>query len=343
MIGIIADDLTSAADGASPFMLQGRSINVYCGNELAITTSEKDVIAIDCKSRSMPLEQAFDAVSNAVTKLPEVSLLFKTIDSTLRGHIRAEILAAYQASHCKRVVVAPAFPDAGRTTQAGQQFVYGCLVSQSNYAKNPVHPATTANIADLIDPMMSDVEILDATTQQELNKKVADIALPHEVLWVGSPGLAIALAARLKKTQLIQLAKLLPLILHPLVVVGSANSVSQTQVKNIPNEFWENCLSAPIERIKTPEKVLEELTIKALKMIKQGGYDALIATGGDTMEALLTQLKVNQFALVGEIEPGFPVGIAQLPNGYNLPIALKAGGFGAPDALVNAIKKLKNI
>jgi len=56
-----------------------------------------------------------------------------------RVHIRAEIAAAFRASGRKRLVVAPAFPTAGRITQEARQYVHGVPVDQSTYAADPAH------------------------------------------------------------------------------------------------------------------------------------------------------------------------------------------------------------
>ncbi|TIN05363.1 MAG: four-carbon acid sugar kinase family protein, partial [Mesorhizobium sp.] len=106
-----------------------------------------------------------------------------------------------------RLVIAPAFPEAGRLTVGGIQTVNGIPVSQSVYGRDPVHPAGTSHIADLVDPSLgipiilaanssgdaatkASILILDADSQDILNRQVASIPDPETVLWVGSPGLA---------------------------------------------------------------------------------------------------------------------------------------------------------
>ena len=64
-------------------------------------------------------------------------VLYKTVDSTLRGHIAEELEACFAASGRKALVFAPAFPQAGCTTVRGIQLVDGIPVSESAYGHDP--------------------------------------------------------------------------------------------------------------------------------------------------------------------------------------------------------------
>ncbi len=54
------------------------------------------------------------------------------------------------------------------------------------------------------------------------------------------------------------------------------------------------------------------------------------------MEAMLNRIGVRQFTLAGELEPGFPLGIATLSDGRKSTLGMKAGGFGDDDTLLRA-------
>ena len=92
--------------------------------------------------------------------------------------------------------------------------MHGKLVAASSYGQDPVHPARTSRILDLVDPALGPaivvpedasaaelraaagkarVLVLDASSQQALNDRVAQLSL-HACLWAGSPGMARALA-----------------------------------------------------------------------------------------------------------------------------------------------------
>lgn len=363
LVGIIADDLTSATDGADPFLAKGHApliLHDTGGFE------PRAVVAIDTNSRALPLATAKTATTAAVTALAEARLLFKTIDSTLRGHARAEIAAAFRVSRRSRLVIAPAFPEAGRLTIGGIQQVYGVPVSDSAYGRDTVHPARTSRIADLVDPALGEavvlspdgtdltapVLILDADSQSALNRQVQRIPDPEAALWVGSPGLAIALAALVSGTSKGQR----PAEARPrrvLIVAGSANPVAHAQcdallaqgvpvvtaLAKAPGDAPVVCLRAPLQR-QDAGVVLDQLVTQASAALARHEHDAVIATGGETMAAILDRLGIRRFTLIAELEPGFPVGRVERLDGPPLTIAMKAGGFGTPATLLNAARAL---
>jgi D-threonate/D-erythronate kinase len=57
---------------------------------------------------------------------------------------------------------------------------------------------------------------------------------------------------------------------------------------------------------------------------------ALVLTGGETARAVLQALQVEGLWLLGELEPGVPVSVAQ---GSSLPVVTKAGAFGDDNTL----------
>ena len=309
----------------------------------------------------------------AVGAMRDRPFLFKTIDSTLRGHIYSEIAAAFRASGRNRLVIAPAFADAGRVTKDGIQFVNGAPVSDSEYSSDPVHPARTSHIRELIDPALgaamvlavdgsqdrldqaadAAVVILDADSQDSLNRQVARIPEPQNVLWVGSPGLAIALASLMPVAHIDRSTSSLP-NRRALVVAGSANDVTHGQVQtlktagipvvedlaSVPCDAPIVCLQAPAVRQADSSAVLVDIAGKAAAALAQENFDVVIATGGETIAAILERLGISSFLLTQEMEPGFPVGLAELPDVKLLTIALKAGGFGSPNTLLDAALSL---
>jgi uncharacterized protein YgbK (DUF1537 family) len=332
-VGILADDLTSAADGAGPFV--GRGLSALVGRA-CIPTATADVFAIDTRSRSVGTRAAFASTQRFTTSLKNAEILYKTVDSTLRGHVRGEIDAALKASGRRKLVFAPAFPEAGRTTRNGIQFVSGLPVDQSAYAHDPVHPATTSVLADLVPRDASSVVLLDAETQDDLDTQIAAIADPQEVLWVGSPGMAQALAARIS----IERPQVIPTTSRKiLVVVGSANAVSHEQCDLVENAQGVTVLRAPAARTPDSSGTLHKLVQAAISALETGDYGSVIATGGDTMQAILDGLGIHCFTLCGEVEAGFPVGLSD-HVGQPLILGMKAGGFGTAETLVNAAKHL---
>ena len=87
-----------------------------------------EVIAVSTDSRARSTAIAVERVREAVrfaTAFHGRALLFKKIDSTLRGHVGEEVRAAMDASNARVAIVAPAFPAMGRTVEHGLLRVTG--------------------------------------------------------------------------------------------------------------------------------------------------------------------------------------------------------------------------
>lgn len=69
---------------------------------------------------------------------------------------------------------------------------------------------------------------------------------------------------------------------------------------------------------------------------------SVIATGGETARAVFGLAGITGIRLVGEIEPGVPMGVAAgLPEMLPLPVVTKAGAFGDPGTLVRCAEALR--
>ncbi|MDA0947592.1 MAG: four-carbon acid sugar kinase family protein [Planctomycetota bacterium] len=354
-VGIVADDLTSAADAGGPLVEAGLDCRVGCGGHVPETGS---VRSVDTRSRSFDVEGAARATREAVEALDEAPVLLKTVDSTLRGHLRSELSAAVSASRRLRVCFAPAFPQAGRTTVDGRQLVHGRPLLETSYADDPVHPARCERLAELVDSDLGAVRsvharegwpriggervlLVDAERQEELDEFVAEARGVEDWLWVGSPGLAQAWGARLARVTERRPVEERPLApVGPgrvLVAVGSLNRASRRQLEALRAlEPAPLVLSTPEARGGDPAQHLAQLVEQAKSLAGEAPLSGLIATGGATMDALLGALAVTEFELLGEVEPGFPLGRAG-----DLRLALKAGGFGDDHALLRAVRILR--
>ncbi|MQW88748.1 four-carbon acid sugar kinase family protein [Sinorhizobium saheli] len=374
-IGVVADDLTSAADGAIAFLERGYVPRICRVSSL---DTHAGLVSVDTGSRTLCATDAAHVTRQAVTALADRPVLYKTIDSTLRGHIRVEIAAAFQASGRPRLVIAPAFPAAGRTTIDGIQLLRGKPVAQTDYSRDPVHPAHTSRIEDLIEPGLgriarisaraedgdigkaigdAPVVIVDACDQGTLNRRIAGIEKLGPALWVGSPGMAEALASAVARRtgQNIFTTEATPN--RVLVLVGSANPVSHSQCEtlaatgasvgmratDVDEAASVVCIRTPHIRTGDPAKALATLVDEAEIALSRHRYDAIVATGGETMHALLERLHIHGFDLIRELEPGFPLGCARLADGRMMLIAMKAGGFGSAMTLRNAADTIRRI
>lgn len=123
-IAIVTDDLTSATDGAAGFAERGWSTKVIRGASISAGSESIDLLSVDVASSSCAREEACRRVAAAGLAVTTAAVIVKQFDSTLRGHVAAETLALLRATKRHRVVVAPTFPAAGRTTINGSPGIF---------------------------------------------------------------------------------------------------------------------------------------------------------------------------------------------------------------------------
>jgi D-threonate/D-erythronate kinase len=147
-LAIIADDLTGAADSGAPFARLGFSTVVLLDTADMAETSvaadgpsgEPEVLVVNTDSRYREPAEAAKSVTVAARGILSLGfpLIYKKIDSLFRGNVGTEIAAAMDAIRARQCLLAPAFPEQGRTTEGGR-----CLVRGS--------PLPSADIAGILD------------------------------------------------------------------------------------------------------------------------------------------------------------------------------------------------
>lgn len=110
---IIADDLTGANDTAAQFAKLGFStITTLDINAVQTLMEEYEVVAVDTESRVVDVHKAQDlllSLGKRIRKNLGHTLIYKKIDSTIRGNIVPEIRGLYDALEPDLVVFAQLF------------------------------------------------------------------------------------------------------------------------------------------------------------------------------------------------------------------------------------------
>lgn len=343
-VAILADDLTSAGDGAAPF----GPARVLLGPPAGPPPAGPGVLAVDLGTRAGDAERAAVRTRGAARLLAGAELLVKTVDSTLRGHLAAEVEAAWRGSGRRAVVVAPAFPAEGRTTVGSVQYVADVPVHRSEFGSDPVHPVRRSDLRELLpgatpvargaapDIAAGGLFVCDAADDGDLDAVVAAVPHPADVLWVGSPGLAAALARRYAAGRPAPAPR--PAVRAPLVVVGSANPASRGQLAELRRRAPHvRVLHTPDDR-QDPHTLLPALAGQVRALVADGSVDALVLTGGETAAVVLAALGADGFDLLAEPEPGVAQGL--LTSGRRIPLVIKAGGFGDDGTLLRLCQGL---
>jgi uncharacterized protein YgbK (DUF1537 family) len=260
---VVADDLTGAMDTGQGFAQRGRAVRVVLAGDDGEErpTADADVLAVDTDGRDRPASDAARRVRAAIAAHP-APLVYKKVDSTLRGNVVAEVDAALDATGADLAVVAPAFPATGRTTVDGVHRVDGAPLAEAGYgveesdlrrffaaSQYPVEhiddavvdggeTAVRDALAAASDRDSPAIAVCDAASEDDL-RAIADGAgaLDADVLYVGSGGLATHVAVpgdppadsetaattRDDRTGV-------------LGVVGSVNERTLTQLATVPDE-----------------------------------------------------------------------------------------------------------
>jgi len=272
--------------------------------------SDTDVLAVDLDVRERSDAHAAAAVRGAAD-LAATGRVFVKIDSTLRGPIRGLISGALSAFGREIAIVAPAFPEQGRHYVAGRLHVDG-------------RPGASLH------------DLLSGEARCRIVDSLADAAsAPAEWLLVGSAGLARHLAPRQRR----------PVIAPPgdgpvLVVAGSPTAVTRSQLDRLTGLHDVVVLATDPTQQRDSGEAAAALAARVSRWAQRQAPRAVVLTGGATARAVIHRQAATSLRLVGELEPGIPVG--QLEDGiwHGMLVVTKAGGFGHPDTLLDVVHAL---
>jgi len=257
-IGIIADDLTGAADAVAPFAKRGYRAEVRFFQRGMKNHCETDALAIDTGSRDSPMKDTlrdltFRRAARAVAAC-QPDIVFKKIDSTLRGHLRMELDAIRFVLPERLPVICPAFPANGRIIRNGELWVYGELQNRSvraAFGYEDGNAAQNVSLAELrqgvgsLSVRLNEARnsgaacvFCDAETDVDLNILAqALLQQPADYLPVGSAGLSSAFARQfpLLSENAGEIESLLNIFKtgRVLVVVGTLHEVSRNQLRHL--------------------------------------------------------------------------------------------------------------
>jgi uncharacterized protein YgbK (DUF1537 family) len=349
-VRILADDLTGALDSGATFA-DDTGIHVAWRAD----ASPGPRTAVDLATREAEECVAVRRHAALASWLSEATLSFKKIDSLLRGHVLAEMAACIQHGRYERVIVAPAFPFQGRVTRGGRQWRLG--TEDTVVGPDPVQalagkfPLSVTRPEDPVDGFMT---ICDAETDTDLDRIVSKCIDPGtSTLWVGSGGLAAALARHLRIPQ----SPVPPLVAPLLALVGTDHAVTRAQLEHFSARFPDGHIvidgdvSGPRQllaarlRQRLPSVIsvaasgsrrdaaihIDRMFAALLEGMPSPGV--LLVTGGETLHALCDRLEADALEVHGQFEPGLP--ISRICGGprQGLPVISKSGAFGALDLL----------
>ena len=266
---LIADDLTGGADAGVQFAKRGLKTLLVAfrgeGDPLAARPAQ-DILVINTITRSLPPAEAFDILSSLLKGFDpkQFPILYKKIDSTLRGNIGSEIDAILRQTNLPLCFLAPSYPEQGRVLVGGIMMVGEKPLALTEASRDAASPVQESHICKLLANQTSlsigtidlthvasgkdvlrglvDKEqragrriiIFDAVSRQDL-ATIAEVALSMETvpLLAGSAGLAGEVARILVPGQVPIGAERQRTFQHILMIGGSASAVTHAQLQRL--------------------------------------------------------------------------------------------------------------
>ncbi|SEM92822.1 Uncharacterized conserved protein YgbK, DUF1537 family [Chitinophaga rupis] len=247
MMVVIADDLTGAAE------IGGLALKYGLMAEITTTVNlhtNADLLIIDTDTRSLSKTAAKAVITEicAGLKALQPTLLFKKIDSVLRGHVLAEIQLQQELLQLPKALIVPANPGLGRTVVNSTYLLNGRPLHQSSFSQDPEFPVYSSGITELLQAKDGDIQVLPHhAPQPETGIVVAEVESSTDlVAWSKKldAGTLVAGAAEFFAT-ILEARNMRPVIMEKssatlqppaLMICGSAFHKSRAFVKKIEQD-----------------------------------------------------------------------------------------------------------
>lgn len=149
MIAVIADDFTGAAEIGGIALRRGW--NAIIDTRVPKDT-ETDILIIATNTRSKTPQEAREIIRELTLQLlnlqPEI--IYKKIDSVLRGNVGAELLEQMTISQKRRALLIPANPSLKRVIKEGIYYYEGLPLKESTFARNVKHQINSSGVIELM-------------------------------------------------------------------------------------------------------------------------------------------------------------------------------------------------
>ena len=261
---MIADDITGALDSGVKFAEYGLKISVIPSIQGLRAVSEKDaeVVVVNSDSRRMSPEEAYKTLYEIgkIAKEFNPQIIYKKVDSALRGNIGSEFQALIDVGLGESVNFIPAYPEMNRVTVNGILYIDGVPVAESVFAEDPFNPITSSYVHDIIarqsalrtrlvkrgtpldDRIFRDkraINIYDVQTNEDMRNIATQLWIKgHMQLLSGCAGFAEVMARLLGRDK--QKTSELPDLQKEIIICGSLNPISLNQIAYATNKGMTN-------------------------------------------------------------------------------------------------------
>jgi uncharacterized protein YgbK (DUF1537 family) len=149
MMAVITDDFTGASEIAGIALAKGYSTVI---ETQTIRPTDADVLVIASNMRSLDKESAGIMSAQLTEQILalEPEIIFKKVDSVLRGNVGSELEAQMKAESKPRALLVPANPSLQRTIVDGVYYVGDSPIANSDFAENYDFLSTSSNVVDIL-------------------------------------------------------------------------------------------------------------------------------------------------------------------------------------------------
>jgi D-threonate/D-erythronate kinase len=349
IVRLLADDLTGALDTAAEFVPLTGTLPVVWANRSGLDLTGS--VALDSATREFKPREAAAQLREWLGHLRDADIAFKKIDSLLRGPTMAEIAACMRAGFWRYCALAPAFPYQGRITRGGRQYrrdghgwsaVSADLIATLQAFDVPAHRGPT---------LQPGVTVFDAETDADLQRVAATVrGCCDPVLWVGSGGLAQALAAGSIP------AAPMPLPRPILGLFGSDQPATADQLAAcaphwlelddaafhlVPGRLSERGVVLVSFRL-PPDTARASAAARIAAAIgrltdRLEPPGTVVVAGGETLRSLCDAVGTTSLLVQGRLVPGVPTSVMQGGRWDGITVVSKSGAFGCPHLLRDLI------
>ncbi|MEX2689593.1 MAG: four-carbon acid sugar kinase family protein [Candidatus Njordarchaeum guaymaensis] len=154
---VVADDLTGANDTGVQFTRYGYQTYVIVSlknlrRKVNLIRDIADVVVFNTESRADPPELAYQKCYDIAKIIKEIGaeIIYKKVDSTMRGNIGSEIDGLMDGLDRKYAFFTSAFPLNKRIIIGGYLLVNGSPINLTPFSIDPISPVKEPNVLELI-------------------------------------------------------------------------------------------------------------------------------------------------------------------------------------------------
>jgi len=295
MIAVIADDLTGAAELGGLGLRYDLSIEIVTAIDL---NSKADLLIVATDTRSMPEEQALQEMKAVTIKLKQINpdIIFKKVDSVLRGHVISELKVHLQQLGLQKALLVPANPAFDRTLTGGEYFINDQPIHLTSFAHDPEFAITSSQIHHMLRVDENEVSLLNVSDDLPSTGMVVGECVSYKDLqaWIskadkttllaGGSGFFVALLESFNLNKKVDPEEKSATVTYPaLFVCGSTHDKSRQFIKEIATHGG-SVSYMPLNIITevNPPKHLFEIWADEIVSLLSTNKKAIIAIDGDT-------------------------------------------------------------